>query len=139
MRTCSVLLEPELAHERWVEGLEATIEGFEDLHISLLGDCHCCARFFDEDWSEDASGRDCSPHRALRRVQGIGGYFIGSGGPQKTIVLEFAFSSRWKWASSEVRRTLRKLGISSIFSSTLTDIALLRFFSEAVRVCILYS
>ena len=72
MRTCSVLLEPELAHERREEGLELTLEGFEDLHISLLGDCHYCARFFDEDWSDDASGRDCSLHRALRRVQGIG-------------------------------------------------------------------
>ena len=71
MRTCSVLLE--LAHDRREEGLELTLEGFEDLHVSLLGDCHCCARFFDEDWSDDASGRDCSPHRALRRVQGIGG------------------------------------------------------------------
>ena len=70
MRTCSVLLEPELAHERREEGLELTFEGFEDLHLSLLGDCHCCARFFDEDWSDDASGRDCSLHRALRRVQG---------------------------------------------------------------------
>ena len=69
MRTCSVLLEPELAHDRREEGLELTFEGFEDLHVSLLGDCHCCARFFDEDWSDDASGRDCSPHRALRRVQ----------------------------------------------------------------------
>ena len=38
MRTCSVLLEPELAHERREEGLELTLEGFEDLHISLLGD-----------------------------------------------------------------------------------------------------
>ena len=83
MRTCSVLLEPELAHERRVKGLKLTFEGFEDLHITLLGDCHCCARFFDEDWSDDASGRDCSPHRALRRVQGLGGYFIGSGGPQE--------------------------------------------------------
>ena len=84
MRTCSVLLEPELAHDRAtgiIERLELTVEGFEDLHITLLGDCHCCARFFDEDWSDDASGRDCSPHRALRRVQGLGGYFIGSGGP----------------------------------------------------------
>ena len=72
MRTCSVLLEPELAHERREEGLELTLEGFEDLHISLLGDCHCCARFFDEDWSDDASGQNCSPHRALRRAQGIG-------------------------------------------------------------------
>ena len=49
VRTCSVLLEPELAHELRVEGLEFTLEGFEDLHISLFGDCHCCARFFDED------------------------------------------------------------------------------------------
>ena len=72
MRTCSVLLEPELAHVRREEGLELTLEGFEDLHVSLLGDCHCCARFFDEDWSDDASGRDCSPHCAFRRVQGIG-------------------------------------------------------------------
>ena len=69
MRTCSVLLEPELAHEQWEEGLELTLEGFEDLHISLLGDCHCCTRFFDEDWSDDASRQDCSSHRALRRVQ----------------------------------------------------------------------
>ena len=37
MRTCSVLLEPELAHERREEGLELTLEGFEDLHLSLLG------------------------------------------------------------------------------------------------------
>ena len=73
MRTCSVLLEPELAHVRREEGLELTLEGFEDLHVSLLGDCHCCARFFDEDWSDDASGRDCSPHCAFRRVQVIGG------------------------------------------------------------------
>ena len=87
MRTCSVLLEPELAHEQRVEGLELTIEGFEDLHISLLGDCHCCARFFDEGWSDDTSGRDCSPHHALRRVQGIGGHFIGSGGPPEDICL----------------------------------------------------
>ena len=72
MRTCSVLLEPDLAHGRREEGLKLTLEGFEDLHISLLGDCHCCAKFFDEDWSDDASSRDCSPHRALRRVQGIG-------------------------------------------------------------------
>ena len=72
MRTCSVLLEPDLAHGRREEGLELTLEGFEDLHISLLGDCHCCAKFFDEDWSDDASNRDCSPHRALRGVQGIG-------------------------------------------------------------------
>ena len=85
MRTFSVLLEPELAHERRVEGLELTLEGLEDLHIPLLGDCHCCARFFDEDWSDDASGRDCSPHRALRRVQGIGGYFIRSGGTPEDI------------------------------------------------------
>ena len=87
MRTCSVLLEPELAHEQRVEGLELTLEGFEDLHIPLLGDCHRCARFFDEDWSDDASGGDCSPHRALRGVQRLGGYFIGSGGPSEDICL----------------------------------------------------
>ena len=89
MRTCSVLLEPELAHQRRVEGLELTLEDFEDLHIPLLGDCHCCTRFFDEDWSDDASGRDCSPHSALRRVQGLGGYFIGSGGPCKNVMDNF--------------------------------------------------
>ena len=87
MRTCSVLLELELAHEQRVEGLELTLEGFEDLHIPLLSNCHCCARFFNKDWSDDASGQDCSPHRALRRVQGLGGYFIGSGGPPEDICL----------------------------------------------------
>ena len=65
VRTCFVLLEPELTHERRVEGLELNLEGFEDIHIPLFGDCHCYARFFDEDWSDDATGRDCSPHRAL--------------------------------------------------------------------------
>ena len=60
MRTCSVLLDPELAHERRVEGLELTLEGFEDLHIPLLGDCNFCARFFDEDWSKDADQLGCS-------------------------------------------------------------------------------
>ena len=87
MRTCSVLLEAELVHERRLEGLDLTIEGFEDPHILLLVDCHCCAKFFDEDWSDDASGRDCSPHCALRRVQGLGGYFIGSEGPLEDVCL----------------------------------------------------
>ena len=65
VRTCSVLLEPELAHERRLEGLDLILEGFEDIFH-----CHCCARFFDEDWSDDVSGsgRDCSPHRTLRRI-----------------------------------------------------------------------
>ena len=38
MKTCSVLLEPELAHVPQEEGLELILEGFEDLHIPLLGD-----------------------------------------------------------------------------------------------------
>ena len=109
VRTCSVLLEPELAHEWRVEGLEFTLEGFEDLHISLLGDCHCCARFFDEDWSDDASGWDCSPHRALRKVQGIGSYFIGSGVPPVDICLGVRLSVKMEvgfiWGPKEVKET----------------------------------
>lgn len=99
MRTCLVLLEPELAHERRVKGLKLTFEGFEDLYITLLGDCHCCARFFDKDWSDDASGRDRSPHRALRRVQGLGGYFIGSGGPPEDICLGVRLSVKMEVGS----------------------------------------
>ena len=61
--------------------------------------------------------------------------------PQKTFVLEFAFQSRCKWASSEVQRRLRKPGVFLIFSNILTAIALLCFLSETLRVysvCILY-
>ena len=60
---------------------------------------------------------------------------LGLQNSNKTFVLEFAFPSRWKWASSEVQRRFRKSGVSLIFSSILTAIALLCFLSEAVRVC----
>ena len=98
-----------LAHERRVEGLELTLKGFEDLHIPLVGDRHCCARFFDEDWSDDTSGRDCSPHRALKRVQGLGGYFIGSGGPPEDICFGVRLSVKMEvgliWGLKEVKET----------------------------------
>ena len=74
----------------------------------------------------------------LGECRGLVATSLGLEDPQKTFVLEFAYPLRWKWASSEVQRRLRKLGVSSIFSSILTDKALLCFFSEAVRVCILY-
>ena len=59
---------------------------------------------------------------------------MGLENPQKTFVLEFDFPSRWKWASSQVQRRLRKPGVFSIFSSILTAIVLLCFLSDAVRV-----
>ena len=71
----------------------------------------------------------------LRECRGLVPTLLGLEDPQKTFVFEFAFQSRWKWASSDVQRRLRKLGVSSIFSSILTAIALLCFLSEAVRVC----
>ena len=96
------LLKPELAHERRVEGLEITLEGFENLHIALFVNCQCCARFIDESWYDDAFGRVCSPHRALRRVQGLVATSLSLEEPQKTIGLEFAFLSKWKSSLSEV-------------------------------------
>ena len=114
VRTCSVLLESELAHERRVKGLKLTFEGFEDLHITFFGDCQCCARFFDEDWSNDASGRDCSPHRALRRVQGLGDW-VWSGGPPENICLWVRLSVKMEvgfiWGPKEVKETLGLLDL----------------------------
>ena len=119
VRACSILLELELAHERRVKGLKLTFEGFEDLHITYLGDCHCCARFFDEDWSNDASGRDCSPHRARRRVQGLGDYFTGSGGPPEDICLWVRLSVKMEvgfiWGPKEVKETLGLLNFVEYF------------------------
>ena len=134
--TCCVLLKPELAHEQRVEGLDLTLEGFEDLHIPLLVDRHSCARLFNKYWSDDASGRDCSPHRALRRVPGLGDYFIGPGETPEDIFLGVRLSVKIEvgfiWGPKGIKETWCLL----FFSSILTAIALLCFLSEAVRVCI---
>ena len=58
MRAGSVLLEPEIAHKQRVQGVQFTLENFEDLNISLFRECCCCARFIDEQWPDDVSGRD---------------------------------------------------------------------------------
>ena len=70
----------------------------------------------------------------LGECRGLVAISLGLKDPQKTFVLEFDFPSRWKWASSQVQRRLRKPGVFSIFSSILTAIVLLCFFSDAVRV-----
>ena len=135
VRTCSVLLEAELSHERQVEGLDLTLEGFEDLHIPLLVDRHSCARLFNKYWSDDASGRDCSPHRALRRVPGLGDYFIGPGETPEDIFLGVRLSVKIEvgfiWGPKGIKETWCLL----FFSSILTAIALFCFLSDTVRVC----
>lgn len=58
--------------------------------------------------------------------------------PKKTFVFELTYSSRLKWASSEVHRRLRNSAVSSIFSSILTAIAYLFSFGGCKALPRLY-